>query len=204
MKTLEGEVAFWAGLQENREWSDGRLIFADWLDDRDDPRAAGMRALGQFGRSSTPGQAEVVGHAMTKYAGFCTFDFSIRYTKFCMAEFGPATTFRGIKIVASAVLPTMWLKATQALVQKDQDWQPGGPELPAVEDMKQMKGQWVAANTLRYIESQACLAYARFKSRSRDQLHAELAKLVPGVDWVRFAEAVPDDTCLERMPGPRH
>lgn len=174
MKMLEGEAPFWHGLQENREWSDGRMIFADWLDDRDDPRAEGMRVLGEFHRSSTPGETEIVGHAMPKYTGFCTFDFCISYIQFCFREFGPSTSFRGINIVHAATLPEMWLRATQYLIRKHIDWNKGGAEHLDVENFKQFQKQWVAAKTFPWIESQVCLAYGKFSSRNKERIRESL------------------------------
>ncbi len=44
---MTDEDAFHAALDANPADSTLRLIFADWLEDRDDPRAAGYRAMGE-------------------------------------------------------------------------------------------------------------------------------------------------------------
>ncbi len=45
---MNDEEAFQARLDEHRDDYVCRLVFADWLEERDDPRAAGYRALGVF------------------------------------------------------------------------------------------------------------------------------------------------------------
>jgi len=46
---MTDEDAFHAALDANPADSTLRLIFADWLEERDDPRAAGYRAMGERG-----------------------------------------------------------------------------------------------------------------------------------------------------------
>lgn len=41
---------FHAALRADRDAHHARLVFADWLDERDDPRGPGYRALGMLGR----------------------------------------------------------------------------------------------------------------------------------------------------------
>lgn len=48
------EDAFQAHLDANPDDYTARLVFADWLQDRDDPRAEGYRAMGSMGRSPAP------------------------------------------------------------------------------------------------------------------------------------------------------
>jgi uncharacterized protein (TIGR02996 family) len=43
---MTSEEDFQKALDENPEDSQTRLVFADWLDEHDDPRAGGYRALG--------------------------------------------------------------------------------------------------------------------------------------------------------------
>lgn len=46
---MSDEDAFHARLDADPKDTPGRLVFADWLDERGDPRAAGYRALGDLG-----------------------------------------------------------------------------------------------------------------------------------------------------------
>lgn len=46
------ELAFIAALDAEPENHWLRCVYADWLDDRGDPRAAGYRAMGRLGRSA--------------------------------------------------------------------------------------------------------------------------------------------------------
>ncbi len=47
---FDSEEGFQAHLDANPEDHFAREVFADWLEDRDDPRAEGYRALGVLGR----------------------------------------------------------------------------------------------------------------------------------------------------------
>lgn len=44
------EKAFWDHLETHPEDSTCRLVFADWLQERGDPRAEGLRVLGRLGK----------------------------------------------------------------------------------------------------------------------------------------------------------
>jgi uncharacterized protein (TIGR02996 family) len=46
---MSDEEAFQAELDKHPESSDVRMIFADWLDERDDPRGYGYRIMGKLG-----------------------------------------------------------------------------------------------------------------------------------------------------------
>lgn len=48
MTATAEEAAFQAALDAQIEDDTARLVFADWLDDRDDPRATGYRLLAAF------------------------------------------------------------------------------------------------------------------------------------------------------------
>jgi uncharacterized protein (TIGR02996 family) len=48
---MDDEEAFQAALDANPDDHTTRLVFADWLQERDDPRAAGYREMGRIGFS---------------------------------------------------------------------------------------------------------------------------------------------------------
>lgn len=56
------EKAFWDHLEAHPEDSTCRLVFADWLQERGDPRAEGIRVLGRLGKWAGKWDYEKVGN----------------------------------------------------------------------------------------------------------------------------------------------
>lgn len=95
-------------MNEEQDWWDAILaeplcfdriaIFADWLQDRDDPRAEGMRAIARFG--IVPHPSVMGGTLLWNVRLFCGYDFPAKLKPYTV-EFNAC---------ARAMLPDPWYK----------------------------------------------------------------------------------------------
>lgn len=112
------EDAFQSALDSNPDDATTRLVFADWLDERGDPRASGYRALGRYGRSpcidwAPPGMLrDRVKHPTTSETCWGWWSYGSN----------PAARERlrdqlrsGAGRVTCAVLPFLWAKSIKSL-----------------------------------------------------------------------------------------
>jgi uncharacterized protein (TIGR02996 family) len=136
------EDDFHALLAEHPDDHSTRLILADWLDDRGDPRGPGYRALAMHRRtpvrSGTPGKFT--------YPGYCT-------TQGAMIVFGD----EALAEAGFAALPDDWLAATQNYL---------GPADPLGES------EWACAATPRAAEDAAAGAFAELPAARQTELLA--------------------------------
>jgi uncharacterized protein (TIGR02996 family) len=143
------EDDFQAALDANPDDWQARLVFADWLQERGDPRAEGYRALGALRRAPYPERVRDPGPDRWGYhggAGRVLWDAA-----------------RGVRLPdpvpapAWAALPAHWLKALQRL-QRGRNADAGN--------------RWWSGQALsrRAAEDAAALAFARLPAKRRAEL----------------------------------
>lgn len=120
------EADFQSALDANPEDHHTRLVFADWLQDRDDPRAEGYRALGVLRKRPAPSAKESSVPRTVEDLTDPTFNY-------CR----PGTTYGALTAADmwQFTLPDDWCAAVwRALVKSPCTWTHAWPSRRAAED----------------------------------------------------------------------
>lgn len=112
---MNEEAAFFAAINENPGDSTTRLVFADWLDDRGDPRGAGFRAIVRLGI------VPVKSVSKDRSDGYVWYVWNVaKYTSYKWRKPLPGNSY------SCAMLPKRWFLLLEGFTESDDSSNEGG------------------------------------------------------------------------------